>query len=71
MQHKIEESAELLWDLIEKKKAFIFVAGNAKSMPKEVSEAFISVFRKSGCPNPEAYMKHLIKTDRYQTEVWS
>jgi sulfite reductase alpha subunit-like flavoprotein len=65
------EEKKLVRDLIDNKGGLIYIAGNAKRMPIDVAEAFLTVFKESGCPHPEAYMKHLVKADRYQTEVWS
>jgi len=71
VQHHIEKHSKILWDLIQAG-ALIYVSGSAKSMPKDVRDAFLKVIR-SGNMSIEAaeqFMKDLEKTKRYQCETW-
>lgn len=74
VQHRIAEQGQLIWNLLENRKACIYVSGNSKKMPEAVRDAFRAVIIKEGnCKFDEAenYLKEMDRTLRYQTETWS
>ncbi|XP_075041573.1 NADPH-dependent diflavin oxidoreductase 1 [Mixophyes fleayi] len=74
VQHRIKENAAFLWDLINNKHAYVYLAGNAKSMPTQVSEALHYVFQSEGAKSvseAEQYLVTLEKCGRFQSETWS
>ncbi|XP_068104750.1 NADPH-dependent diflavin oxidoreductase 1 [Hyperolius riggenbachi] len=74
VQHRIKENAAYLWDLINTRRAFFFLAGNAKSMPVQVTDALKDVFRSEGAMSTaeaEQYFSMMEKSGRFQAETWS
>ena len=74
VQHRLKQNRALLWDLIDRRGAWCFLAGNSKQMPSDVSEAFHEIFRTEGKltkEQAEDYLKQLIRTKRYQRETWA
>uniref|UniRef100_A0A8D3CNC3 NADPH-dependent diflavin oxidoreductase 1 n=1 Tax=Scophthalmus maximus TaxID=52904 RepID=A0A8D3CNC3_SCOMX len=74
VQHRVEQNAELLWDLIANRDACFYIAGNAKQMPSSVGDALKLVFRKEGkLTEEEAERKFMTmeRTGRLQSETWS
>ncbi|XP_071802445.1 NADPH-dependent diflavin oxidoreductase 1-like [Asterias amurensis] len=74
VQHLMEENSALLWELINSQKACFFIAGNAKQMPKDVTEALKKIIRTRGNLNEtetEDYLKDMERSRRFQVETWS
>ncbi|XP_075690961.1 NADPH-dependent diflavin oxidoreductase 1 [Rhinoderma darwinii] len=74
VQHRIKENGAYLWEIICNKQAYCYLAGNAKSMPTQVSDALKSVFQSEGqmsAPEAEQYLVMLEKCGRFQSETWS
>nr|CAB3264242.1 NADPH-dependent diflavin oxidoreductase 1 [Phallusia mammillata] len=74
VQHKIAQCGSELWDLIDRRGAYIYVAGNSKNMPDQVKEAFLELLRNNGNMTPEQatdYVTKLQQSKRYQQETWS
>ncbi|XP_073414359.1 NADPH-dependent diflavin oxidoreductase 1 isoform X2 [Dendrobates tinctorius] len=74
VQHRIQENGAYLWELIGNRQAFIYIAGNAKSMPTQVTDALKSVFQSEGqmsALEAEQYLVMLEKCGRFQSETWS
>ncbi|XP_072015905.1 NADPH-dependent diflavin oxidoreductase 1-like [Amphiura filiformis] len=74
VQHRIRENSAYLWDLVEKQKAWFFIAGNAKQMPTDVRDALKTVIQMEGKHTEdeiEEYVRTLERTRRFQTETWS
>jgi sulfite reductase alpha subunit-like flavoprotein len=74
VQHKIEESDDLLWNWISRKDAFVFIAGNSKRMPIDVLDALKEVVSKQGNKTKdeaEQFVKILETKKRLQLETWS
>uniref|UniRef100_A0A8C5WM58 NADPH-dependent diflavin oxidoreductase 1 n=1 Tax=Leptobrachium leishanense TaxID=445787 RepID=A0A8C5WM58_9ANUR len=74
VQHRIKENGPILWDLIHNRHGYFYIAGNAKSMPVEVTDALKSVFCSEGGMSPaeaEEYLLQLEKSRRFQSETWS
>lgn len=74
VQHRLRELGPLVWELLDRQGAFFYLAGNAKHMPADVSEALESVFREEGGlsgPEAAAYLAQLQRTLRFQTETWA
>jgi len=74
VQHIIKEEGKLLYDLITRQSASIYVAGNSKNMPDAVRDAFIELFKEHGNETDEDAAKSLKKLQeqkRYQQETWS
>ncbi|PRD20330.1 UNVERIFIED_CONTAM: NADPH-dependent diflavin oxidoreductase 1 [Trichonephila clavipes] len=74
VQHRIAENGPLMWDLIQNKKASIYVAGNAKQMPQGVKNAFLEIITKEGSLTQEEAVKYFLSLEnvkRYQMETWA
>ncbi|GFQ75650.1 NADPH-dependent diflavin oxidoreductase 1 [Trichonephila clavata] len=74
VQHRIAENGPLMWDLIQNKKASIYVAGNAKQMPQGVKDAFLEIITKEGGLTQEEAVKYLLSLEnikKYQMETWA
>ncbi|XP_055386344.1 NADPH-dependent diflavin oxidoreductase 1 [Condylostylus longicornis] len=66
VQHLIKQQQDTLRDIILLKNGIILVAGSSNNMPKQVREVFCEIFG-----NPNYFEEVLIKSGRYQEEVWS
>ncbi|XP_073496614.1 NADPH-dependent diflavin oxidoreductase 1 isoform X2 [Phyllobates terribilis] len=74
VQHRILGNGAYLWGLISNRQAFIYIAGNAKSMPTQVTDALKSIFQSEGEMSgleAEQYLVMLEKCGRFQSETWS
>lgn len=72
VQDKILQETETLGPILASRKFYIYVAGNAKDMPKDVQEAILQLMKQSGINNAENFMELCSKRlGRYQTETWS
>ncbi|XP_011368194.1 NADPH-dependent diflavin oxidoreductase 1 isoform X1 [Pteropus vampyrus] len=74
VQHRLRELGPLVWELLDHRGAYFYLAGNAKYMPADVSEALTSIFREEGGlsgPEAAAYLARLQRTLRFQTETWA
>ncbi|TVK72989.1 NADPH-dependent diflavin oxidoreductase 1 [Bagarius yarrelli] len=74
VQHRVKEQASLLWDLTVNKKAFFYIAGNAKQMPSAVCAALKEVFQQEGCvieSQAQEMLDTMEKSSRLQSETWS
>ncbi|XP_063552976.1 NADPH-dependent diflavin oxidoreductase 1 isoform X11 [Gorilla gorilla gorilla] len=74
VQHRLRELGSLVWELLDRQGAYFYLAGNAKSMPADVSEALMSIFQEEGglCSlDAAAYLARLQQTRRFQTETWA
>ncbi|XP_069333249.1 NADPH-dependent diflavin oxidoreductase 1 isoform X7 [Eulemur rufifrons] len=74
VQHRLRELGPLVWELLDRQGACFYLAGNAKYMPADVSEALMSIFREEGGlsgPDAAAYLARLQRTLRFQTETWA
>ncbi|KAM8934769.1 NADPH-dependent diflavin oxidoreductase 1 isoform 2-T2 [Pelodytes ibericus] len=74
VQHRIRENGRLLWDLIHNEHAYVYIAGNAKSMPSDVTDALKAIFSSEGelsASDAEDYLVQLEKSQHFQSETWS
>ncbi|RVE65475.1 hypothetical protein OJAV_G00116890 [Oryzias javanicus] len=74
VQHRVRENAALLWDLISKRNACFYIAGNAKQMPASVCDSLKGLFQQEGGVSADAAAQMLAvmeKTGRLQSETWS
>ncbi|XP_072908245.1 NADPH-dependent diflavin oxidoreductase 1 [Hemitrygon akajei] len=74
VQHRIKENGAVIWDLIGNKKAYFYIAGNAKMMPAQVTDSLKSVFQSEGGlsdTDSEHLLVELEQGKRFQTETWS
>ncbi|XP_006001477.1 NADPH-dependent diflavin oxidoreductase 1 isoform X2 [Latimeria chalumnae] len=74
VQHRVKETGHLLWNLIHDKKAYFYIAGNAKLMPAAVTEALLSAFQSEGGLSvfeSEQLLTELERLGRFQSETWS
>ena len=73
VQHLIEKEAEILSDLIVQRGAWIFIAGNAKEMPDQVSDALRKVLSSTCMTDDQAdiYLKQMLNQSRLQLETWA
>ena len=73
VQDKIREFSKYVWSLIESG-AYIYVAGSAHKMPRDVESALSHVMSVEGGLSLEEcrqQIKRMQNTNRYQVEVWS
>ncbi|XP_034520765.1 NADPH-dependent diflavin oxidoreductase 1 isoform X2 [Ailuropoda melanoleuca] len=74
VQHRLRELGPLVWELLDRQGAYFYLAGNAKCMPADVSEALTSIFQKEGGlsgPDAANYLARLQRTRRFQSETWA
>jgi sulfite reductase alpha subunit-like flavoprotein len=74
VQHKIIEYGHLIWEWILHKQARIYLAGSAKQIPEQVSDALKTVFIQHGqMTNEQAgdYLREMERTKQFQRETWS
>ncbi|KAM9734721.1 NADPH-dependent diflavin oxidoreductase 1 [Menidia menidia] len=74
VQQRVRQNGALLWDLIAKRGAWFYIAGNAKEMPASVCDALKDVFQQEGgasVQEAEQMLAAMEKTGRLQTETWS
>lgn len=72
VQHLIRQQRELCWQLL-KNNGSIYLAGSSKNMPDNVRDEFINLAREIGKmtkEQAETFVKHLEKSNQYQTETW-
>ncbi|GAX85062.1 hypothetical protein CEUSTIGMA_g12482.t1 [Chlamydomonas eustigma] len=73
VQHHMESKGALLWELLSKQAAVLYVCGDAKAMARDVNKALIAVIQSmKGCSGTqaEAFVKDLQDSGRYQRDVW-
>lgn len=66
MQHRIEEHASIVREVILEQNGVFLVAGNSKNMPAAVKEAVVKALY-----GDSDYVEQLVKTGRYQEETWA
>ncbi|XP_036892818.1 NADPH-dependent diflavin oxidoreductase 1 isoform X2 [Sturnira hondurensis] len=74
VQHRLRERGPLVWELLDRQGACFYLAGNAKHMPADVSEALMSIFQEEGGlsgPDAATYLARLQRALRFQTETWA
>ncbi|TPP67464.1 NADPH-dependent diflavin oxidoreductase 1 [Fasciola gigantica] len=74
VQHQLRKHADQVWTYLSQPNCFIYVAGNAKSMPNEVREALIFVCETAGdltSTESEAFLSKMEVERRLQIEAWS
>ncbi|XP_013410123.1 NADPH-dependent diflavin oxidoreductase 1-like [Lingula anatina] len=74
VHHRMLEQKKLLWELIDKKGAYVYIAGNAKQMPDDVKGALKTTIMVEGAMSEdkaEQYIRQMEKTRHYQVETWS
>lgn len=73
VQHRLQEHADLVSDLL-KQKAIFYVCGDAANMAREVNVVLGQIIAKSrGLPaeKGEEMVKHMRSSGSYQEDVWS
>lgn len=74
VQHRILEVAEILWALINERRAHIYVCGDGKNMAKDVHRAFVQIIKFHGKKltdiEAEAYLKDMRASNRYSEDIW-
>uniref|UniRef100_A0A4W5RF08 NADPH-dependent diflavin oxidoreductase 1 n=1 Tax=Hucho hucho TaxID=62062 RepID=A0A4W5RF08_9TELE len=74
VQQRVQEQAELLWDLIANKNGYFYIAGNAKQMPTAVCHALKEGFQSQGGVSSSEADEMLVtmeRAGRFQSETWS
>ncbi|XP_041753477.1 NADPH-dependent diflavin oxidoreductase 1 isoform X1 [Coregonus clupeaformis] len=74
VQQRVQEQAELLWDLIANKNGYFYIAGNAKQMPTAVCDALKEGFQSQGGVSSSEADEMLVameRAGRFQSETWS
>ena len=74
VQHRMDEYKEILWDLLENKKGYFYVCGDAKSMATDVNKKLERIaveFGKMSESQGKEWVKRLRSRGRYLEDVWS
>ena len=72
VQHRMEQKANLLTELVVDQGASFFVAGNSKNMPTAVREALVAAINiRLGEGKGEEFVANMESSGKYQTETWS
>ncbi|XP_059146403.1 NADPH-dependent diflavin oxidoreductase 1-like [Physella acuta] len=73
-QHIMAQQGEMIWSLINDKRAAFFIAGNAKSMPDDVKDTLCDIISQHGGMSRDQsvlYLQDLERKKRFQVEAWS
>jgi sulfite reductase alpha subunit-like flavoprotein len=69
------EVAGLLWEMIDKKSAHVYVCGDGKNMSKDVYRAFVRIIKSNSKDmmdaQAEAYLSNMRAASRYLEDVWT
>ena len=69
------EVAELLWEMIDKKSAHVYVSGDGKDMSRHVYHAFVQIIKSHGKDmmdiQAETYLNDMRATNRYLEDIWT
>jgi len=74
VQHRLQENATLVNEMLEKEKANFYVCGDASNMAREVSiilSKIISEQRGLSAEKGEEIVKNMRSSNQYQEDVWS
>ncbi|XP_003473138.2 NADPH-dependent diflavin oxidoreductase 1 isoform X2 [Cavia porcellus] len=74
VQHRLQELGPLVWELLDCHGAYFYLAGNAKSMPADITEVLMSIFQEHGGlsgPDAATYLARLQRTLHFQAETWA
>jgi len=72
VQHRLEQNADLLAELVVEQGASFYVAGNSKNMPTAVREALVAALTvRLGEGKGEEFVASMESSGKYQTETWS
>ena len=72
VQHRLEQNANLLAELVVDQGASFYVAGNSKNMPTAVREALVAALTvRLGEGKGEEFVASMESSGKYQTETWS
>lgn len=74
VQHRLEENAALVNELLDKEKANFYVCGDAANMAREVNNRLakiISEQRGISMEKGEDVVKQMRSSNQYQEDVWS
>lgn len=75
VQHRMDDQRLLLRQLLLDRQACVFVAGNAKQMPDQVTQALrMALMNDDGswtADKAQTYIADMIKQSRLQLETWS
>jgi len=72
--HRLREHAELVWDLLARRSAVVYVSGSAQKMPGDVAAALADVAARQGAMGREAgakWVRQLELAGRSRVEAWS
>lgn len=72
VQHRMMEKGRELYDWLENG-AHLYICGDAKQMAKDVDSTLREIIKQHGgvtVEKAEAYVKHLQKSNRYQTDIY-
>jgi len=73
IQVKILEQADLLWDAIDNKGAYIYVCGSGSRVGAGTRDALLKIIAeksKKGTNFAEDYISNLESSGRYEQDVW-
>ncbi|KAI9338387.1 hypothetical protein DFJ73DRAFT_662620 [Zopfochytrium polystomum] len=73
VQNKLLEMAVPVWELLDKKRAYIYVCGDAKNMASDVQQTLLKMAMEFGGKSENAaksWLKDLRSSSRYQEDVW-
>ena len=75
VQDLLREDSERLWDLLYHQNAFVFIAGSALQMPRDVLSALVDIctpYFGGDAVSAQAYVNTLeVRENRIQLETWN
>ncbi|EDV28132.1 uncharacterized protein TRIADDRAFT_21380 [Trichoplax adhaerens] len=74
VQHKMLANGQLAFKNIYEDRAYIYVAGNSKRMPTDVTDTLVAIVKKYGNKSEseaEEYIRNLQQSKRLQMDTWS
>ena len=72
VQHRMEQKADLLAELVVDQGASFYVAGNSKNMPTAVRETLVAALTaRLGEGKGQEFVARMESSGKYQTETWS
>ncbi|VDP94814.1 unnamed protein product [Echinostoma caproni] len=74
VQDRIREAASDVWQLLDQKRAHVYVCGSAHTMARDVHSCLVSVVQTHGSLSmnaAETYLNRLRVEGRYHLDVWS
>ena len=71
VQHRVKESANEIWELLNDKGAYFYLCGDAKNMAHDVTQALEEICcEKLGKTKGQKFIKTMKLQNRFHEDVW-